>query len=42
MFANKPELVEPYLRKSLERLQLQYLDLYLIHWPVAYQVRERP
>lgn len=33
MFGNKPELVEPYLRKSLERLQLQYLDLYLVHHP---------
>lgn len=37
MFANKAELVEPYLRKSLERLQLQYLDLYLIHGPFGMQ-----
>lgn len=33
VFANKAELVEPYLRKSLARLGLQYLDLYLIHGP---------
>ncbi|KAK3932832.1 1,5-anhydro-D-fructose reductase [Frankliniella fusca] len=37
MFANKAELVETYLRKSLERLQLQYLDLYLIHGPFGMQ-----
>lgn len=37
MFANKAELVETYLRKSLERLQLEYLDLYLVHGPFGMQ-----
>ncbi|KAJ9054881.1 hypothetical protein DSO57_1009811 [Entomophthora muscae] len=32
---HEPHRVEPALDKSLEDLQLKYLDLYLVHWPVA-------
>uniref|UniRef100_A0A5K3EYX0 Aldo_ket_red domain-containing protein n=1 Tax=Mesocestoides corti TaxID=53468 RepID=A0A5K3EYX0_MESCO len=34
---HRPEFVGPACRASLERLKLSYLDLYLIHWPVAYK-----
>lgn len=37
---HRPERVEPAFRASLERLGLEYLDLYLIHTPFAFQPGE--
>lgn len=34
--AHAPEQVQPALEKTLHDLQVEYLDLYLIHWPVAF------
>ncbi|KAI1209017.1 Aldo/keto reductase [Annulohypoxylon truncatum] len=33
---HRPENVEPAIRQSLSDLGLDYLDLYLMHWPVAF------
>lgn len=35
--AHHPENVLPALQDSLRKLQLEYLDLYLIHWPVHFK-----
>ena len=37
---HRPERVEPAFEASLERLSLNYLDLYLIHTPFAFQPGE--
>ncbi|XP_076630771.1 aldo-keto reductase 1B [Colletes latitarsis] len=34
---HKTEMVEPAIKKTLADLGLEYLDLYLIHWPMAYK-----
>lgn len=32
--------VEGALKQSLEKLKLDYVDLYLVHWPIAYEENE--
>ncbi|KAK4512159.1 uncharacterized protein ATC70_013402 [Mucor velutinosus] len=34
---HRPELVQAAFERSLKNLQLEYLDLYLMHWPVSFQ-----
>ncbi|XP_063220880.1 1,5-anhydro-D-fructose reductase-like [Bacillus rossius redtenbacheri] len=35
--ANRAELVEESLKKSLEALQLSYIDMYILHFPFGYE-----
>ncbi|XP_048249311.1 aldo-keto reductase family 1 member B1-like isoform X3 [Haliotis rufescens] len=37
---HRPDLVEGAMKDSLERLGLSYVDLYLMHWPVAFKEME--
>jgi len=39
---HRPELVEVNLKDSLKRLNLTYVDLYLIHWPLAFKPGDDP
>lgn len=34
---HRPDLVRPALEATLKHLKLNYLDIYLIHWPMAYK-----
>ncbi|KAI7882183.1 Aldo/keto reductase [Lichtheimia hyalospora FSU 10163] len=39
--SHRPEHVEAALKRSLDNLQMDYLDLYLMHWPNAFQPSPR-
>ncbi|XP_078509614.1 estradiol 17 beta-dehydrogenase 5-like [Lissotriton helveticus] len=39
---HSPELVRIGLEKSLKALQLNYMDLFIIHWPVSFKPGDNP
>lgn len=39
---HRPDLVEPALRQTLQDLNTTHLDLYLMHWPVAFVPNKGP
>ncbi|XP_076260205.1 1,5-anhydro-D-fructose reductase-like [Rhynchophorus ferrugineus] len=39
-FGNRPKDVERFLKMSLEKLQLSYIDLYLMHMPFSFHLNE--
>lgn len=38
--SHRRNAVEPAIRRTLKNLGLEYLDLYLIHWPFALKVKK--
>ncbi|ORZ03507.1 NADP-dependent oxidoreductase domain-containing protein [Syncephalastrum racemosum] len=40
--SHRPDMVEAALKQSLQNLQMDYLDLYLMHWPIAFQASPKP
>ena len=39
---HRPDLVESNIKDSLKKLNLTYVDLYLIHWPLAFKPGDDP
>lgn len=39
-FGNRPSDVEKFIKLSLERLGLEYLDMYLVHMPFGFKLNE--